>query len=209
MILMHRNQGKVLIPVFAVGRAQELAIILDTYWTKLQLKFPIYFGGGLSERATSYYKLHSAWTDSKNIPNIAENTFKLKNMLPFDNRLINDDKPMVLFATPGMVHSGLSLKVCKLWAPNPKNLILIPGYAVQGTVGNKLISGKNIIGRCTTLAGEKVIQTGTGSFEVKCKVRYLSFSAHADSAGIMRLIKQVSNSQHIYGLTINRCGLRI
>lgn len=171
--------GKVLIPVFAVGRAQELAIILDTYWTKLQLKFPIYFGGGLSERATSYYKLHSAWTDSKNIPNIAENTFKLKNMLPFDNRLINDDKPMVLFATPGMVHSGLSLKVCKLWAPNPKNLILIPGYAVQGTVGNKLISG------------EKVIQTGTGSFEVKCKVRYLSFSAHADSAGIMRLIKQV------------------
>ncbi|GIX64011.1 cleavage and polyadenylation specificity factor, putative [Babesia caballi] len=171
--------GKVLIPVFAVGRAQELAIILDAYWTKLQLQFPIYFGGGMSERATTYYKLHSAWTDSRNIPNLAENPFALKHMLPFDNSFLKDDRPMVLFATPGMVHSGLSLKVCKLWGPNPKNLIVIPGYAAQGTVGNKLISG------------EKVIHCSTGTFEVKCKVRYLSFSAHADSAGIMRLIKQV------------------
>lgn len=171
--------GKVLIPVFAVGRAQELAIILDAYWTRLQLKFPLYFGGGLSERATSYYKLHSSWTNCRNIPSLSENTFTLKNMLPFDNSIINEDRPMVLFATPGMVHSGLSLKVCKQWAPIAKNLILIPGYAVKGTVGNRLISG------------EKVIQTSTGTFEVKCKVRYLSFSAHADSAGIMRLIKQV------------------
>ncbi|GFE55834.1 cleavage and polyadenylation specificity factor, putative [Babesia ovis] len=171
--------GKVLIPVFAVGRAQELAIILDTYWTRLQLQFPIYFGGGLSERATNYYKLHSTWTDSRNIPNLSDNPFSLKNMLPFDNNFLNEDRPMVLFATPGMVHSGLSLKACKLWAPNPKNLIVIPGYAVKGTVGNKLISG------------EKLIQTNTGPIEVKCKVRYLSFSAHADSAGILRLIKQV------------------
>ncbi|GBE61245.1 cleavage and polyadenylation specificity protein, putative [Babesia ovata] len=171
--------GKVLIPVFAVGRAQELAIILDNYWTKLQLTFPIYFGGGLSERATNYYKLHSAWTDSQNIPNLSENPFAMKHMLPFDNGFLNDDRPMVLFATPGMVHSGLSLKVCKLWGPNPKNLIVIPGYAAQGTVGNKLISG------------EKLIHTTIGTIEIKCKVRYLSFSAHADSAGIMRLIKQV------------------
>ncbi|CDR95587.1 RNA-metabolising metallo-beta-lactamase and metallo-beta-lactamase superfamily domain containing protein, putative [Babesia bigemina] len=171
--------GKVLIPVFAVGRAQELAIILDNYWTKLQLTFPIYFGGGLSERATSYYKLHSAWTDSQNIPNLSENPFAMKHMLPFDNSFLNDDRPMVLFATPGMVHSGLSLKVCKLWGPNPKNLIVIPGYAAQGTVGNKLISG------------EKLIHSTIGTIEIKCKVRYLSFSAHADSVGIMRLIKQV------------------
>eukprot|EP00371_Babesia_bovis_P000327 XP_001608974.1 RNA-metabolising metallo-beta-lactamase and metallo-beta-lactamase superfamily domain containing protein [Babesia bovis T2Bo] len=169
--------GKVLIPVFAVGRAQELAIILDTYWSKLQLRFPIYFGGGLSERATSYYKLHSLWTDSRNIPNMGDNCFSLEHMLPFENSFLTEDRPMVLFATPGMVHSGLSLKACKLWAPNPKNLIVVPGYAVQGTPGNKLISG------------EKVIKTSSGSFEVKCKVRYLSFSAHADSAGIMRLIK--------------------
>ncbi|ORM41098.1 Integrator complex subunit 11 [Babesia sp. Xinjiang] len=171
--------GKVLIPVFAVGRAQELAIILDNYWSRLQLQYPIYFGGGLSERATNYYKLHSTWTDCRNLPNLDDSPFLLNNVLPFDNNLLNDERPMVLFATPGMVHSGLSLKACKLWAPNPKNLIVIPGYAVQGTVGNKLISG------------EKVIQTSTGPFEIKCKVRYLSFSAHADSAGILRLIKQV------------------
>ncbi|EKX72498.1 cleavage and polyadenylation specificity factor, putative [Theileria equi strain WA] len=172
--------GKVLIPVFAVGRAQELAIILDSYWSKLELKYPIYFGGGLSEKATNYYKLHSCWTNEHNIPGLNENTFSMSYIQPFDNGYLNENRPMVLFATPGMVHAGLSLRACKLWAPNPNNLIVIPGYCVQGTVGNKLISG------------EKVIQTSAGPINVKCKVRYLSFSAHADSAGIIQLARQVS-----------------
>ncbi|KAK2197469.1 bifunctional Beta-Casp domain/Ribonuclease Z-Hydroxyacylglutathione hydrolase-like/Zn-dependent metallo-hydrolase [Babesia duncani] len=177
--------GKVLIPVFAVGRAQELAIILDNYWTKLSLTWPIYFAGGLSERATNYYKLHSAWTHQENVPRNCDNPFSLSHICPFDHSYLNDSRPMVLFATPGMVHAGLSLRVCKMWAPNPKNLIVIPGYSVQGTVGNKLI------------AGEKQIQSPLGPIHVKCKVRYLSFSAHADSAGIMKLIKHVKPKQVI------------
>lgn len=40
--------GKVLIPVFAVGRAQELCILLESYWERMGLKIPIYFTGGLS-----------------------------------------------------------------------------------------------------------------------------------------------------------------
>ncbi|UKK01463.2 hypothetical protein MACK_002277 [Theileria orientalis] len=173
------NGGKVLIPVFAVGRAQELAIILNNYWNNLSLLFPIYFGGGLSEKATNYYKLHSSWTDNNNISKLKENPFSMENLLQFDQSFLNDNRPMVLFATPGMVHTGLSLKACKMWSSNPKNLILIPGYCVQGTVGNKLISG------------EKSIKTNTGVINIKCKVKYLSFSAHADSPGILKLIKHV------------------
>eukprot|EP00375_Theileria_parva_P000519 XP_763189.1 hypothetical protein [Theileria parva strain Muguga] len=173
------NGGKVLIPVFAVGRAQELAIILNNYWNNLSISFPIYFGGGLSEKATNYYKLHSSWTNNNSITNLRENPFSLRNLLQFDQSFLNDNRPMVLFATPGMVHTGLSLKACKLWSQNPNNLILIPGYCVQGTVGNKLI------------AGEKTIKTNIGVMNIKCKVRYLSFSAHADSPGILQLIKHI------------------
>lgn len=50
-----------LIPVFAVGRAQELAIILECFWKRVNLNYPIYFAGGMSERASTYYKLHSSW----------------------------------------------------------------------------------------------------------------------------------------------------
>ena len=38
--------GKVLVPVFALGRAQELCILLDTYWERMNLKVPIYFSAG-------------------------------------------------------------------------------------------------------------------------------------------------------------------
>jgi integrator complex subunit 11 len=40
--------GKVLIPVFALGRAQELCILLDEYWERTNLKVPIYFSAGMS-----------------------------------------------------------------------------------------------------------------------------------------------------------------
>lgn len=41
---------QVLIPVFALGRAQELCILLETYWDRMNLKVPIYFSMGLTEK---------------------------------------------------------------------------------------------------------------------------------------------------------------
>lgn len=55
--------GKVLIPVFALGRAQELCILLDTFWERMNLRVPIYFAAGMTERANEYYKLFINWTN--------------------------------------------------------------------------------------------------------------------------------------------------
>ena len=41
------NKSKVLIPVFALGRAQELCILVETYWEHMNLKVPIYFSSGV------------------------------------------------------------------------------------------------------------------------------------------------------------------
>jgi hypothetical protein len=58
--------GKVLIPVFALGRAQELCILLDTYWQRMNLgHVPIYFTAGLSQKANYFYKLFIHWTNQK------------------------------------------------------------------------------------------------------------------------------------------------
>ncbi|PIO61853.1 hypothetical protein TELCIR_16608 [Teladorsagia circumcincta] len=48
---------------------------------------------------------------------------------------------MVLFSTPGMLHGGQSLKVFRKWCHDPRNMIIMPGYCVAGTVGAKVISG--------------------------------------------------------------------
>lgn len=83
---------------------------------------------------------------------------------------------MVFFATPGMLHGGLSLNTFKEWSGNPKNAVIIPGYCMPGTVGNKILSG------------EKKILIDDKHVDVKIQVYNMSFSAHADSKGIMELL---------------------
>lgn len=158
--------GKVLIPVFALGRAQELCILLETYWERMNLRVPIYFAVGLTEKATNFYKMFITWTNQKIRKTFVQrNMFDFKHIKPFDRAFIDNPGPMVVFATPGMLHAGLSLQIFKKWAPFEANMVIMPGYCV------------------VELDNRQVV-------EVKMSVQYMSFSAHADAKGIMQLIRQ-------------------
>lgn len=170
--------GKVLIPVFALGRAQELCILLETYWERMNLKCPIYFSAGMTEKANNYYKMFISWTNEKIRKTFVDrNMFDFRHIKSFDRSYIDNPGPMVVFATPGMLHAGLSLQIFKKWCPEEKNMIIMPGYCVAGTVGHKILNG------------QKKIELEKGQItEVKMSVQYMSFSAHADAKGIMQLI---------------------
>lgn len=116
--------------------------------------------------------------------------FDFKHIKPFDRQFIDNPGPMVVFATPGMLHAGLSLQIFKKWAPNENNMIIMPGlcisnsewnrferleivgFCVQGTVGHKILNG-----------AKKVEFENRQVVEVKMSVEYMSFSAHADAKG--------------------------
>jgi integrator complex subunit 11 len=82
--------------------------------------------------------------------------FDFKHIKPFERSMADAPGPMVLFATPGMLHAGTSLEVFKKWATNDLNMCILPGYefslldivlsvfsyCVVGTVGNKLLAGQ-------------------------------------------------------------------
>eukprot|EP00667_Euglena_gracilis_P003864 EG_transcript_3879 len=173
--------GKVLIPVFALGRAQELCILLETYWERMRLEVPIYFSAGLVERANDYYRHFISWTNEKiKATFVQHNAFDFKHIKTFDRALLDQPTPMVLFASPGMLHAGTSLEVFKRWCGHPGNLVIIPGYCVAGTVGNKVLS---------STTGEVQIDRQT-KVEVKCDVKQMSFSAHADARGILNVIQR-------------------
>ena len=53
--------GKVLIPVFALERAQELSVLLETYWNRTDSNIQVYFSAGLTEKANLYYRLFADW----------------------------------------------------------------------------------------------------------------------------------------------------
>lgn len=71
-----------------------------------------------------------------------------------------------------MLHAGLSLQLFRKWAPDPNNMVIMPGYCVAGTVGYRILNGA------------KRIEFENKQFvDVKLQVRYMSFSAHADAKG--------------------------
>lgn len=171
--------GKVLIPVFALGRAQELCILLETYWERMNLSVPIYFSTGMTEKANEYYKLFISWTSQKIKETFVErNMFDFKHIKPLTPDVIDMPGPMVVFATPGMLHAGQSLHIFRKWAPDANNMVIIPGYCVAGTVGYKILNGA------------RRLEFDKQTLEVRMRVEYLSFSAHADARGIMQLISQ-------------------
>jgi integrator complex subunit 11 len=172
--------GKVLVPVFALGRAQELLILIESYWDRMQdlHRIPIYFSAGLTERANDYYKLFISWTNEKVKEEFVQNNmFDFKRIQTWKPEYAEEPGPMVLFASPGMLHAGTSLQVFTKWCHDPLNMVIMPGYCVAGTVGSKV------------LAGEKHIEIDRfKSVVVNLQVKHLSFSAHADATGILKLI---------------------
>ncbi|KAI0979713.1 hypothetical protein GJ496_004978 [Pomphorhynchus laevis] len=171
--------GKVLIPCFALGRAQELCILLDSYWERMNLTCPIYFSTGLTEKASNYYQMFITWTSEKiKRTFVQHNMFEYKHIEIFDRNYIDNEGPMVVFATPGMLHAGLSLQIFKKWAGDDKNMVILPGYCVSGTVGDRI------------LRGERKLELDQKIIDVNMSVEYMSFSAHADAKGIMQLIQR-------------------
>ncbi|XP_058078333.1 cleavage and polyadenylation specificity factor subunit 3-II isoform X2 [Magnolia sinica] len=171
--------GKVLIPAFALGRAQELCMLLDDYWERMNLKFPIYFSAGLTIQANMYYKMLIGWTSQKvKDAYVTRSAFDFKHVQTFDRSLLNAPGPCVLFATPGMITGGFSLEVFKQWAPSEMNLVTLPGYSVAGTIGHKLMAGKP-----TRVTVDK---------DTYVDIHQLSFSPHTDGKGIMDLVRFLS-----------------
>eukprot|EP00727_Mastigamoeba_balamuthi_P007039 m51a1_g2956 putative integrator complex subunit 11-like (624) ;mRNA; r:657748-660403 len=178
--------GKVLLPVFALGRAQELMLLLDSYWERMNLAVPIYFCSGMGSKANTYYNLFTGWMNER-VKEVQKKrpVFDSRHIKPIDPRLgasvIETPGPMVLIASPGMLHVGFSFEVFKKWAPSELNLVIMPGYCVAGTTGHRILNG----------ATRLEFEGGRGSVDIRCKVISLSFSAHVDAKGIMQLISMV------------------
>lgn len=67
----------------------------------------------------------STWIDSQNVTSYVLKHTYIYILQPFDRAYIDNPGPMVVFATPGMLHAGLSLQIFKKWAEDEKNMVRI------------------------------------------------------------------------------------
>jgi len=165
--------GRCLIPVFALGRAQELLLILDEYWSmhpELQ-DVPIYYASSLAKKCMSVYQTYINAMNEKikrqiNVSNpfVFKHISNLKSMDHFD-----DIGPSVVMASPGMMQTGLSRELFENWCTDRRNGVIIAGYCVEGTLAKFILSEPEEV---TSMSGQKL--------RLNCSVEYISFSAHTD-----------------------------
>ena len=172
--------GKCLLPVFALGRAQELLLILDEYWEANISKFkdvPIYYASSLANDSISIFKtyINTSGGDyvKKKFLKESKNPFDFKHIKSVKTEQemtdIYNDKSCVVFASPGMLQSGLSKNLFEKWCSDKKNGIVITGYCVDKTLARKV------------LGEPKKIDIGNNKeLDLLMSVKSVTFSAHSD-----------------------------
>ncbi|CAA3028754.1 Hypothetical predicted protein [Olea europaea subsp. europaea] len=176
--------GRVLIPAYALGRAQELLLILDEYWSSHPdlHKIPIYYASPLAKRCMAVYQTYTNAMNEK-IRNQFASTdpFDFKHIFPLKSiDEFNDTGPCVVMATPGGLQSGLSRQLFDKWCSDRKNACVIPGYVVQGTLAKTIINEPK----------EVTLTNGLTAY-LNMQVHYISFSAHADYAQTSTFLKEL------------------
>lgn len=207
--------GRALLPVFAIGMAQELLLILEEYWQKHPdyQRYPIYFASALARKCMVVYQ---TYIDSMN-DNIRS---KLHNRLggdsngetggggPWDFQFIRSLKSLdrfddvggcVMLASPGMLQNGVSRTLLERWAPEGKNGVVITGYSVEGTMAKEIMKEPDSIPAVMTQRGGGGPMMGKKAngpedkpmIPRRCTVQEFSFAAHVDGAENRAFIEEV------------------
>ncbi|MEM2260349.1 MAG: beta-CASP ribonuclease aCPSF1 [Candidatus Methanomethylicaceae archaeon] len=187
------QNGKVLIPILAVGRAQEIMLVLDEAIKNGTLpQIPIYIEGMLQEVTA----IHTAYPenlarDLKNrIFHKGENPFLSEHFISVDDKSarpeIAEGGPCIIMATSGMLTGGPALEYFKLLAPDSKNTLIFVNYQIEGTLGRSILKG----------AKEVTLMDSTGKLqiiEVKMNIKALDgFSGHSDRKQLLRFVNNIS-----------------
>ena len=188
-----KGGGKVLIPIPAVGRAQELMMVIDKYMKSGQLTESPVFMEGMIQEATAIHEAHPEYLERSLKQKILETDDN-----PFDSEYftniehsdardepLREDSPCIVIATSGMLEGGPVLEYFRNFAPNPKNKILFVSYQVNGTLGRRVMDGA----RQVTILGREgkvevvTINAGTEKLE--------GFSGHSDYNQLMSYVQRL------------------
>ena len=188
--------GKILIPTFAVGRAQMLTILMSWIFRKKNLKsFPLFLDSPMAIEATKLYYKHfqdnPELFDPKLLKYISEKPIRqdlktLRSTATADqSKQINDcPGPCLVMAGAGMCNAGRILHHLKANLWKPETHVLIVGYQAHGSLGRMLVEGEKSV----SIHGERIA--------VKAKIHTLGgFSAHAGQTDLLRWFDTLAPSK--------------
>lgn len=184
--------GKILIPVFAVGRAQELMIVLDEYIRHgIINEVPIYIDGMIWE-ATAIHTARPEYL-SKDLrdqifhmgrnPFISDVFHKVNGLE--ERRDIVEGEPAIILSTSGMLSGGNSVEYFKWLCGDKRNSLVFVGYQAEGSLGRRLQKGWKEI---------PLKEEGkTNVYNVKMEIKTIEgFSGHSDRKQLVDYVRRMS-----------------
>jgi len=216
--------GVILVPAFAVGRAQQLIYLLRVLIDRGRLpELPIYLDSPMAIDATAVYQKYSAEHDlAEGRLAGPESVFEWRNVHLVrsvgDSKQLNSiNEPAVIISSSGMLTGGRILHHMAQRAGDPQNTILLGGYMAEGTRGRALQNGSptiRIYGRDIPVRAVVVpISSLSGHADRDELLRWLApmpaprqvFLTHGEKSSAMALAEQI-RSQHGWPVTIPRLG---
>ncbi len=184
--------GKVLIPVPAVGRAQEIMLVLDAYMKNGALReLPVYIEGMVNE-ATA---IHTAYPEylvrdiKDQILHKDLNPFQSEYFHPVthpsDREEIVAGGPCVIIATSGMLEGGPAIDYFRHLAPDPRNTLAYVSYQVDGTLGNRIKNGLKEVSLYAHDGKMEMVKVGMRVESIE------GFSGHSDRNQLLAFIKRM------------------
>ncbi|MGY2896769.1 MBL fold metallo-hydrolase [Deinococcus sp. UYEF24] len=186
-----RGGGRVLIPSFALGRAQEVTqILLTSMASGLMPSAPIYLDGLTRSVTEAYEGLLPLLPESlrNRVKTGGQGAFltgtvELVKDRKHRDQITGSSKPAIVIASSGMLHAGASPAYARAWLPHPENALFVVGYQDAESPGRRLLELQQ--------GGDVLLPDGRGGREpvpAYSRIERFYLSAHADRGGLISLI---------------------
>lgn len=182
--------GKVLIPAFALGRAQEILLTLGEYQRQGELAGVPVWADGMVRAVCEAYRRHP-----EALPLALQEqgaAFFGAMIQPVTsaaqrNALIWEPGPAVIVSSSGMLAGGPSVAYARALAGRPENAILLTGYQDEESPGRRLQE--------MAQRGSGTLRLGKDKVDVQCKLATYSLSAHADAGQLVSFVETLDPAQ--------------
>jgi metallo-beta-lactamase family protein len=179
----HARGGTIVVPTFAIGRAQLMLLLIARLKASGQIpEIPVYLDSPMAIDATPLFERFA--TEHRLLPQECRqmcHAAELVHTADASKALDRSREPKLILAGSGMATGGRVIHHLKAFAPDPQNLILLVGFQAGGTRGASLVAGARTI----RIHGQDV--------EVMAEVIQLpAMSAHADATGLIAWMRLMS-----------------
>ena len=193
-----KEGGKVLLPVLAVGRAQELLVIINEYMRRGEIaECPVYIDGMISE----VNAIHTAYPEY--LQREIRDLILHQDLNPFQSEFfeqvthpskrpeIAEGGPCIIMATSGMLEGGPAVEYLRYLAHDPRNRLMFSCFQIAGTRGRSILNSIKL-GRVPEV--ELIGENGRVELvQVKMKVDMIDgLSGHSDRKQLINYIKRMS-----------------